>query len=256
MDVPPVVAALLDELLAGVRAALGDNLVGVYLRGSLALGDFDLATSDVDFFTCTEQPISDDEFTALAALHIRLSASDNPYGDQLEGTYVGRAAAWRYEPGRRFPSIGRGETLTLSEHGANWVLERWVVREHGVALLGPDSHVLIAPVTPEDIRAAARDRLTDWAEFARATDDPDWHTHRGQKAYVVETMCRALFTLRTGELSGKPQAVAWALTVLPEPWRGLIARSRAWRCDPTPDDALNAEVQRFALWVAEEASGN
>jgi aminoglycoside adenylyltransferase-like protein/nucleotidyltransferase-like protein len=252
-DFPSPVVMLLDELVSGIRAALGDNLAGVYLRGSLALGDFDAATSDVDFFTVTERPVSEVEFAALAALHARLSASDNPFGDQLEGTYIDRAAARRYQPGRRFPTIGRGETLAWSEHGANWVLERWAAREHSVTLLGPDPRDLIAPVAAHELQQAVRDRLPDWAEFARATDDPDWHTHRGEKAYVVETMCRALCTLETGELRSKPQAVAWALAALPEPWRGLVARSQDWRGDPAQDDSLNGEVQQFVLWACERA---
>ncbi len=250
MVVPPDVASLLDALVAGICQALGENLVGLYLRGSLAMGDFDPATSDVDYFAITERQVSAREFAALAALHASLGQPANPFGDQLEGTFVDRASAWRYEPGRRFPTIGRNEALEWSEHGANWLLERWIVRERGVTLLGPDSRALIAPVSSDDLRAAIRDRLRDWAEFARQTDDPEWRGSRGHKAYVVETMCRALRTLATGELQTKPQAVAWALATLPAPWPDLIGRSRAWRGDPTPDESLNAEVQRFTLWTA------
>jgi hypothetical protein len=211
MAIPPTIAALLADLLAGMRAALDENLVGVYLRGSLAQGDFDSGTSDVDFFAVTERGIADDEFAALATLHDRLSLTPDPFGDQLEGAYVERAAAWRYAPGERFPTIARGEKLAWREHGANWVIERWVVLEYGVTLLGPDPHDLIAPVTAEELRAAVRDRLRDWADFARATDDPEWRAHLGHKAYVVETMCRALCTLATGAPTTKPQAVSWAL---------------------------------------------
>ena len=250
MYVSPEVASLLDALTSGVREALGDNLVGVYLRGSLAMGDFDPATSDVDFFTITERPASADEFAALAALQERMSLSSNPFGDQLEGTYVDRPAAWRYEPGRWFPTIGRNETLEWSEHGANWILERWVIRERGKILLGPDPRALIAPVSNDELRAAVRDRLPDWIEYANQPDDPAWRFHRGHKAYIVETMCRALCTLATGELQTKPQAVAWALAALPAPWPDLVERSQAWRGDPEPDESLNAEVRRFVLWAA------
>jgi predicted nucleotidyltransferase len=249
MDLSPVVAALLDALIAGIYEALSENLVGVYLRGSLAMGDFDPMTSDVDFFAITERHISSSESVALAGLHEELALLSNPYGAQLEGAYVERAAAWRYEPGRRFPTIGRQDALEWSEHGANWMLERWVVRERGVTLLGPDPRTLIAPVSSGELRAAIRDRLRDWAEFANQPDDPDWRLHRGHKAYAVETMCRALCTMATGELQTKPQAVAWALVTLPAPWRETVARSRAWRGDPAGDDRLNAEVQRFALWA-------
>jgi hypothetical protein len=37
-EIPPECRALVEALLSGVRDALGDNLLGVYLRGSLALG--------------------------------------------------------------------------------------------------------------------------------------------------------------------------------------------------------------------------
>jgi hypothetical protein len=44
----PEVHAVLQELLSGARAIIGSRLVGLYLDGSLALGDFDPDTSDLD----------------------------------------------------------------------------------------------------------------------------------------------------------------------------------------------------------------
>jgi hypothetical protein len=67
-------------------------------------------------------------------------------------------------------------------------------------------------------------------------------------------MCRALCTLTTGELPSKPQAVAWALASLPEPWRATVARSRAWRGDATPDATLIPEVARFVRWAAAQGA--
>ena len=55
---------IFDELLPGIQSALGDNLLGVYLRGSLATGDFQ-ETSDIDFLVATERPVSDAEAEAL-----------------------------------------------------------------------------------------------------------------------------------------------------------------------------------------------
>lgn len=254
MDVSPEIAALLDALTLGIHETLDDNLVGVYLRGSLAMGDFDPATSDVDFFTITERPITAGEFEALFSLHEALAQLPSPYGDQLEGTYIDRLAAQCYEPGRKFPTIARNGALEWSEHSANWMLERWAVRECGKTLLGPDPRTLIAPASRDEIRAATCERLRDWTDFARRTDDPEWGARLGHKAYVVETMCRALCTLATGELQTKPQAVAWALTALPAPWPDLVARSQTWRGDPARDASLNAEIQRFVLWAATQGT--
>ena len=50
---------------------LGDNLGGVYLRGSLATGEL-TETSDLDVLAATERPVSEAEFAALAGFHARL----------------------------------------------------------------------------------------------------------------------------------------------------------------------------------------
>ena len=252
MELPQEAHDILDLLLHGIREALSDNLVGVYLRGSLATGDFDPITSDLDFLAITEHPVSDTEFVALIALHERLGKLPNRYGDQLEGAYIPRADVRRFQPREQHPTIYRGEPLVWGEHRDNWVLERWVVREHGVTLLGPDPRTLIDPVTPDDLRSAVRTRLKDWADWANDPDDPEWLLHRGHKAYVVETMCRALYTLKHGELPTKPRAVAWALETLPEPWRSTVERSQAWRTDNTLDRSLAPKVQRFVRWAASQ----
>jgi hypothetical protein len=243
---------MLEALLPGIRNTLEDNLVGVYLRGSLALGDFIPATSDIDVLVVTARPVGDAEFGALAELHARLAASPHPYAKRLEIAYIDRAAWRRFEPGLRHPSLGQGEALAWSEHRDNWILERWTVRECGVMLLGPAPATLIDPIAAHELRAAVRARLRDWAEWADQLDDPDWGLPRAHKAYVVETMCRALAALACDQLLSKPRAVAWALAALPAPWRSMVERSQAWRTDQTIDPAIVPEVRGFVRWAASE----
>jgi hypothetical protein len=232
MNLPQEVNRMLDALLSGIQQVLEDNLVAV-----------------------TERPVNDSKFSALVTLHAQLAALPNPYADRLEMAYIDRAALRRFEPGQRHPTLGQGETLAWSEHCNNWVLERWTLREHGVALLGPDPQSLIDPISSEDLRAAVRARLRDWGDWANRPDDPDWLLPRRHKAYVVETMCRALYTLACGELSSKERAVAWAIETLPRPWRLTVERSRAWRTDDTIDPAIAPEVRRFVLWAASDGEG-
>ncbi|WP_102127662.1 aminoglycoside adenylyltransferase domain-containing protein [Deinococcus planocerae] len=246
----PEVRAMLGALVSGVRAALGDDLVGVYLRGSLALGDFDPESSDLDFLVVTGPPVSDAQFAALADLHTRLAALDNPYAGHIEGSYIDRASLRHFAPHeRRHPTVGPDWAFSRGEHGADWMLERWVVRERGVTLLGPDPRTLIEPITADGLRVSVRQTLRSWAS---QPDEPEWLRRRSYQAFAVQTMCRALFTLLTGELPSKPRAVAWALGALPGPWRSLIERSRAWHLDDTPDPSALPEVMRFVRWAASE----
>jgi hypothetical protein len=255
-NLPQDVTEIVETLLAGVHGVLKEKLVALYLRGSLVTGDFEPEASDVDFWAVTDRPVSEQEFAALSQLHIQLGRLPNRYGDQLEGPYIDRAATRRYQPGQRHPTIGRGEELKWTKHGYNWLLERWMLREAGLTLFGPEPQALIDPVPPEALRQAILLRLPDWDAWARQPDDPDWQLHRGHKAYVVETMCRVLYTLATGKLASKPQAVAWAITELPEPWCSTALRSQIWHNDQTLDPALNPEVIRFVLWVTEANNQN
>jgi hypothetical protein len=124
------------------------------------------------------------------------------------------------------------------------------VREHGKTLYGPPPRTLIKPISLDEIIQAVCARLKDWVEWAQDENDPDWQLPKSHKAYVIETMCRALYTLENGALASKPHAVLWALQNLPPPWRELVEQSQKWRTDNRVDLSVNPDVRRFVLWVA------
>ncbi|ANE43308.1 aminoglycoside adenylyltransferase domain-containing protein [Deinococcus puniceus] len=248
---PPSVTALLGHLLAEQQAVLGPNLVGLYLRGSLALGDFDPETSDVDALCITDQPVDPAEYAGLAALHIRLFASGQPYCRELEVAYLSRASAERWRPEERHPTLSRGGgVLDWQTHHENWVMERWAVLHGESRFFGPEPHTLIAPVSEAHIRRAVLNRLHDWRAFALTPHDPGWG-HRGHAVYAAETICRIAHTLSTGQLGSKPAAVRWAVLTFPEPWHTLISNLDRWRSDPAIDADLNGRVQGLVVWAAQ-----
>jgi hypothetical protein len=252
-NLPPEVTLLIDALLAGFRDALPDNLVGVYLRGSLALGGFDPATSDVDLLVVVERPVSEAECAALAALHDRIPPTHaDESGRRYEVSYIDRASIRRFRPSERLhPRSGDDAPFEWYEHRQNWVLERWAVREHGVTLIGPDSKTLIDPISPREIREAVaselRIRVDDWAAGGPT---PHWLLHRGAQVFEVETVCRALHTLSTAELRTKAEAITWAKQTLPAEWQPLIAWSQTCRGDLTRDETHIEELRAFARWGA------
>lgn len=246
----PAVNALLLDLVGEVRAILGPELVGIYLYGSLSLGDFDPASSDVDFLAVTRDTLSSEVIAALGALHARLATSTLPYADKLEGWYFTRAALRRHDPDEpQQVTIGADWPFGLGVPGAVWVIERHIVLEYGLTVFGPPPRELIDPIAPEALRAATRTLLHDF--WALQLGGPDWLRTRDYQAFAILTMCRALHTLHTGKVASKPAAAVWAQQYLDPPWPALITQALTWRHDRREGDMT--AMLAFVLWTIAQA---
>ena len=73
------------QLVDGIRRVLGDELVGFYLQGSFAVGDFD-RHSDVDFIAVTAGDLSESHVAALQTMHGRIYDLDCAWAQHLEGS--------------------------------------------------------------------------------------------------------------------------------------------------------------------------
>lgn len=229
------------------REALGSQFVGLYLFGSLSWGDFDPTSSDIDFLAVTEAALDADAVARLDRLHRELAASGAPWAAKLEGTYIPRRALWRHDPADAVhPTIGVDWPFGPARHRENWIIERHIVRERGVAIAGPPPKTLIDFVTPNQLREAVRAGLDTF--WSRQSADPDWLRPLNYQAFAILTMCRALYTLRAGVVASKPEAARWAQRTLPEPWPATVARALATRTDTRPGD-LDATLDfiRYAI---------
>lgn len=253
---PAEVTGLIDALLAGIRQTLGDNFVGAYLGGSLALGGFDPATSDIDVLVATEKPLSDREFAELERFHQDIPPLGNRFSLEYEVYYLDRQSLRSHQPNQPMVRVEPGYGIYRTEERPNWVVERWTVREQGITLVGPDPQTLIDPISRQEIRAAASGellaRLQNWSDGTWPLSEL---ARRGAQGFDVETACRALYTISTGKLCPKQQAVAWALAHLPAEWRTLIEWSQRVSKDRTVDDSRVEEVLGFLRWAASGRTG-
>src|SRR4030042_878222 len=144
----PGIKRLLDELVTGTAGILGKNFIGAWLQGSSATGHFD-EHSDIDFVIGVENDLSDDELSALQEFHPRLYLFDSPWGKHLEGSYFPREILRDYKlSGTAIWYLDHGMTkLERSAHD-NTIVVKWILREKGIVLAGPEPSTLIDP-TPE-----------------------------------------------------------------------------------------------------------
>jgi hypothetical protein len=234
------VNALLDLLLSRMRTVLGEELVGLYLYGSLAAGDFDRDSSDIDFVAATAGEPDEREVAQLERMHEEIAASGGPWGGRLEGAYLSLAALRRYDPNHRQPFLSPRFRVTAL--GADWVINRYVLREKGIVIAGPSPASLINPITPEELIDAVRQSCKEWSAYL---DAPEVMRTRTYQAFTILTMCRALYALDRGEFVSKPAAARWAEEHLGPEWTALIRRALASRHDERADDAALPETLRF-----------
>jgi len=228
------VNAVLSEVLSGASSVLGSELVGAYLHGSLASGDFDPITSDVDLVVVTSRELPDATVSALAAMHDAIASGGRRWAQRLEASYIPLAALRRHDPARAMhPRIGIGSPLARKPHGSSWTIERYILRERGVTLVGPPPRELIDAVTTAELKGAVAGVLRDF--WALQLDDAEFLRTREYQAFGVLTMCRALHTLECGAVASKPTAARWAIQTLDAPWPAIVLRALAWSHEDQPD---------------------
>ena len=239
----PDVNTVLRDFRESIETILGNQFLGMYVSGSLALGDFAVERSDIDFVVMIDSDLTDDRFSSLQAMHARFNAGDSPWATEVEAAYIPRDALRRHDPARaRHPHVQRGPSnvLEMDQLGSDWVIQRHILREHGIVVAGPALRLLIDLVRADDMRRAVIDLMGEW--WGPMRYDPGPLQRRGYQAYTVQTMCRILYTLEFDDVVSKPVAARWARTMVESRWSELIERALAWQKDH--QDTLDGDADQ------------
>lgn len=253
-DVPDAVRAQVDAFVAVLRETVGENLVGVYLHGSLAMGGFNPVRSDLDLLAVTREALSPAARQAVVALLLGRSGQPCP----IEISFLRRAdlAPWRYPTpfDLHYSETWRAhyEALLADAHPHAWEVDAaggppcdsdlaahlTVARARGVRLWG----VAIAAALPQPPR---EDYLASLAE------DLAWALERLAQApeHVVLNLCRTLAYLREGSVFSKAEGGAWALGCLPLALHPPIRAALATYAAP-PGDKAWVDAAGLEQWVA------
>jgi hypothetical protein len=253
----PDLNAVLDELVDSVRTVLGEKLIGAYLQGSFAVGDFD-RHSDVDFIIAIADQLSAEEARELQEMHGRIYDLPSEWAKHLEGSY------FPVEYLRQFSKTGHDQwyldhgsrCLVMSDH-CDTLVVRSTVRDFGVTLYGPKPASLIDPVPVKLLQREIYDVMHNWGGEILA--DTERYNNRFYQGFIVLSYCRMLYDLGTGRPGSKREAAEWAKATLDPSWNGLI--DRAWECRPDPATSVRQpadpvdfnKMLSFIRYVLEES---
>jgi hypothetical protein len=233
------VNALLLNLLSNAKSILGNLFVGMYLSGSLAIGDFD-DDSDIDFIIILNDRVSDAQLLELQAMHVRLHNIDSKWSTCLEGYYIPQRELQHYEADTAwhlYLDNGSSELVAVQDNHKNWVFERFVLQELGIIVEGPKPQNFFSLVSPHELRQTLLAELRSWTD--EILSDPESLNNRWFQSFVILSLCRTLYTFQHGTVVSKLAAVEWARKSLDPHWTSLI--ERAWAERPNPP--LKAHMQ-------------
>ncbi|MDO8470884.1 MAG: DUF4111 domain-containing protein [bacterium] len=220
---------VLVTLTQGVHDILGDELVGLYLTGSLTYGDFNPESSDIDFLAIMSHTLSREKLEQIENMHTYIGENHTKWAKRIEGSYITKDMIEKAQPPQKPTTprtyVNEGK-VRPAIYGNEWTINLHVLYEHGIALIGPDPRVLINPVSIDAVREASKRDLHE--EWEPKLKDASWLQNSHYQAYVILTMCRILYRAKHDNVASKKVASTWAKNELGEPWSDLIQKAEQW----------------------------
>jgi streptomycin 3"-adenylyltransferase len=242
---------LLEDIAVSYRDILKDNLVGIYVHGSIAMKCFHWNKSDIDFIVVVNDRLSPDIKLKLMETIGKLNpyaplkgfemsvvlmkyCRDFKYPTPFELHYSAMHLAWYRRDAADYCKNMQGEDKDLAAHFT-------IIRKCGIVLCGKPAEEVFGPVLKDyyldsiksDIEAAASGIM----------ENP---------VYYVLNLCRVLAYVKEELVLSKEQGGKWGRDNLDRRYQDLIAR--ALRCYQT-DETMTAdkkETEAFCKYMLKE----
>ena len=228
---------------------------GIWLYGSVALDDFHLGWSDIDFVALTGESILESQAEALLTLRQEMlkKAPDNPYYRAFEGIVASREE-YRRQAFSRLVYWGTSGQRITGRYVPD-AFSKFELAKYGRPVYGDEPWPFPAP-GGEELVEAVKAHARTIRKYAAQTDATLYSC-----GWLLD-IARCVYTLRYKDVIAKTQAGIWALQehVFPEeaPLRKAIAIRQAPLAFKGRDDVkqwlrgLGPAVQRYADVLEQE----
>jgi len=237
---------VLKFLTSSIASIFQQNLVGLYLTGSLTYNDFNISKSDVDLFVVLNHEITEQELGSIKALHKKIEKDYLVWGKRLECSYITRAMLKsKNVPQDPRPYYNSGTFFEKARFSNEWVINNYLLLQHGIALLGPDFKKLTNRIEEIEVKQACiRDLFDKWIP---QISDTVWLSSESNQCYFVFNLCRILHAVVRYPTGSKTLAAKWVTNEFPQ-WYSLISQAENFN-DPL-------EIKSFLRFVVDKISNN
>ena len=247
--IPAELSALLRDIARDFPTVLKDNLVGLYLWGSLTYNAFDQRCSDVDSIVVTRKDLADAEFAGVERW-FRRAARRNRWVRRLDMRFV--IDREFFDKASRCCGFHSGK---LTRHGSDANPIIWMnIGRCGITLWGKEAKRIAPAVSDRRLNDALLLELDYLGEdLTKNAGSRSVRAFR-HNAYAVLTACRILYTAHNRVIVPKDMAYEWAIASLPAEWRPVVAAARVNRIrnNGTASRRLERSAAGFVRFVREQ----
>lgn len=232
---------------------LGENLVGVYLWGSLTYDAFDESCSDVDCVGVTRRDIDDSEFSKLSEWFDD-KKTKNRWTERLDMRFVihneflsktSRCCGFYHYTGQ------------LVRHGSDGNPFIWMnIAQSGITLWGADGKLIAPHVSNQCLNDALRLELNYLKGDLSSNAGDRSNKAFVHNAYAVLTACRILYSAHHGALVSKAVACKWAIDAIPLEWRPAVevAKVDRLKSEGSTTPQTEHDAMRFVEFATAEVT--
>jgi predicted nucleotidyltransferase len=226
------IAEILNPLSREIKNLLGENLIGIYLFGSLAYGDFSLGSSDIDLVVITRIPIEPNKLALVKKMHHQIGERFSQWHERLECYYTPIDMLKNILPPKNpRPYYGGGIFYDEAPYGNEWIINNYLLLESSIALLGPPFKTLCSPIEITEVqKACIRDLFQEWEPKIR---DDEWLDNSHYQSYLILNLCRILYTVFCKATASKKISSEWVKDQFGSPWNHLIEVAQRWQYGKT-----------------------
>lgn len=212
----------INKFVELIKNELSDNLIGIYLHGSLAMNCFNPEISDIDFLVVINNKINREKARRIADSVLELH-DKIPIKKGIEFSIVLKEHLnpFRYPTPFEFHYSDFHRERYLTDHNyicggfedKDLASQFLVAYQRGKTLYGKPLYEICEPIDSKYYVASIYHDVKD------ATQEII-----GNSVYVVLNLCRVLYYLREGIVSSKKEGGEWGIKTLPQNYHMIIQK--------------------------------
>jgi predicted nucleotidyltransferase len=203
-----------------------NNIIGIYLFGSLAYGGFNKGRSDIDIVVITKELIKNSELETIKNIHKKMEMINKKWSKRFEASYTPVKMLQERKPPKE-PRPYYGEIFyDEASYGNEWIINNYLLYNYGIAIYGPEFKILIKePINIKEIQEACVNDF--YKEWIPKINDHEWLSNSHYQSYLVLNICRILYTINKSEVANKQKSCDWVKKNYKE-WEELINEAEEW----------------------------